>query len=291
MSRAILAAASVILTPLLCWVQGFNKRFDAFGWGFQQEGYGIEFTSDGFTILSSSADCDSISPEECFLHASVLLTRIDQNGAALWQKRSWRANHSAFAGWANCCDTIPGGGYIVGGASEATDGSDEVYLMRFDANGDTLWTRVFGDPTLNRFWIGQQVKRTQDGGFAIVGITDQNGPFNGFVIKTDSNGQEVWRRIYEWDPSTEGGLGSIALAVDGTYYTGGTRNLDETNSDHWVQHLAQDGAVDWQVSWGGQWQEGATNIITLSDGDLAMFGATGYGLSFSLLKPTVAKLD
>ncbi|MEZ4791258.1 MAG: T9SS type A sorting domain-containing protein [Flavobacteriales bacterium] len=192
---------------------------------------------------------------------------------------------------ANCCDTIPGGGYIVGGASEAIDGSDEVYLMRFDANGDTLWTRVFGDPTLNRFWIGYQVKRTLDGGFVIIGITDQNGPFNGFVLKTDGNGNEEWRRIYEWSPTHEGGLGSIDQADDGTYFTGGTRNVNGANSDHWVQHLDTDGSVMWQISWGGDHQEGATNIITLENGELAMFGGTGYGPSFSLLRPTVARLD
>lgn len=275
----------------LAFGQGFNERYDAFGWGFPQEGYGMELSDSGYTIISSSADCDSVSPEECFFHASVLLTKIDLSGTRIWEKRAWRPMHSAFAGWANCCDTIPGGGYIVGGASEAIDGSDEVYLMRFDANGDTLWTRVFGDPTLNRFWIGQQVKHTMDGGFVITGITDQNGPFNGFVIKTNSEGDEEWTNIYSWDGQTEGGLVSIALAADGSYYVGGSRGISDMNTDTWIAHLNTDGELIWQVSFGGPWQEGSSEIITLSDGNLAVFSARGYGQSFSLLRPCILRLD
>ncbi len=280
-----------VFIETLTFGQGFNERYDAFGWGFPQEAYGVERTTSGYTIITSSADCDSISPDECFFHASVLLTHIGLTGNKIWEKRSWRPVHSTFAGWANCCDTIPGGGYIVGGNSEATDGSDEVYLMRFDANGDTLWTKVFGDPTLNRFWLGQQVKRTTEGGFAIVGITDQNGPFNGFVIKTDSEGNEEWTRIYEWDSTTEGGLGAIALAGDGTYYVGGSRGMTAVDTDSWVAHLDANGGVLWQVSFGGPWQEGGTEITTLADGDLAIFSARGYAASFSLLRPCILKVD
>ena len=281
----------VLLVGTLAQCQGFNKRYDAFGWEVEQDGYGIELTANGYTVLSSSADCDSISPEECLFHGSVLLTRIGPDGEQLWEKRSWRPNHSAFAGWANCCDTIPGGGYITGGASEAADGSDEVYLMRFDANGDTLWTKVFGDPTLNRFWIGQQVKRTPDGGFAIVGITDQNGPFNGFVIKTGSDGSELWRRIYSWNPESQGGIGSIALAANGELFSGGTRRNDPGNAEHWVQRLSTNGDVLWQATWGGPWSEGGTQIETLQDGHVFIISARGYAADFALLKPLLAKLD
>lgn len=280
-----------MLIGVLAFGQGFNQRYDAFGWGNAQTAFGVEVTSTGFTILGGSSDCDSISPTECFFHGSVQLTAIDWNGEVTWEKRAWRPMHSAFAGWANCCDTIPGGGYIVGGASEAIDGSDEVYLMRFDANGDTLWTRVFGDPTLDRFWIGQQVKRTPDGGFVVVGITDQNGPFNAFVLRTDDVGNEIWRRIYAYNLSSEGGIGSIALADGGDLFTGGTRSNTPGNAERWVQRLNANGDVLWQVSWGGDWSEGATQVATLTDGNIFVCGGKGYAPQFAENRPYLAKLD
>lgn len=291
MSWRGIALSSILLIETLALGQGFNERYDAFGWGFPQEAYGIERSGDGYTVITSSADCDSISPDECFFHASVLLTRLGPDGGRLWEKRSWRSMHSAFAGQANCCDTIPGGGYIVGGASEATDGSDEVYLMRFDANGDTLWTRVFGDPTLNRFWIGQQVKRAPNGDFLVVGITDQNGPFNAFVLRTDEQGNELWRRIYSWNSESQGGIGSISLAADNDLFTGGTRRNEPGNAEHWVQRLRSNGDVLWQATWGGEWSEGGTQIETLQDGHVFIISARGYAADFGLLRPLLAKLD
>lgn len=271
--------------------QGFNARYDAFGWGFAQTAFGIEHTASGFSVISGSSDCDSISPTECFFHASVLLTFLDSEGNKTGESRSWRPDHGSLPGWANCCDTIPGGGYIVGGASEATDGSDEVYLMRFDANGDTLWTKVFGDPTLDRFWLGYQVKRDFNGDFLIVGNTDQNGPFNGFVLRTDEQGNELWRRIYAYNASSVGGIGSIALADGGDLFTGGTRSVAPGNADRWVQRLKANGDVRWQVSWGGDWSEGATQVATLADGHIFVCGGKGYATNFSLLRPYLAKLD
>lgn len=281
----------LLLIETLALGQGFNQRYDAFGWGFPQGAYNIETTSDGYLIIGGSSDCDSISPTECFFHASVLLTFIDPQGNKLNERRNWRTGHSSLPGWANCCDTIPGGGYIVGGASEATDGSDEVYLMRFDANGDTLWTKVFGDPTLNRFWIGYQVKRAPNGDLLIVGSTDQNGPFNAFVLRTDDQGNELWRRIYAYSPSSEGGIGSIALADGGDLFTGGTRSNTPGNADRWVQRLKANGDVRWQVSWGGDWSEGATQVATLADGNIFVCGGKGYAPQFAENRPYLAKLD
>lgn len=291
MSQRLTLCAPFILIEALVFGQGFNHRYDAFGWDFAQDGYGIEITSDGYMVISSSADCDSISPDECFFHASVLLTKIDVDGAVIWEKRAWRPMHSAFAGWANCCDTIPGGGYIVGGASEATDGSDEVYLMRFDANGDTLWTRVFGDPTLNRFWIGYQVKRAPNGDFIIVGFTDQLTQRWGFAIRTDENGEELWTEIYPWSGFQSSGLISSVVDPDGDLFMGGTLNITNTNDEHWLQRTNADGEVLWRTSWGGPDDEGATQIIQLADGHILVFSARGYAADGEASRHYQAKID
>ncbi len=281
----------LIVVGNLAHGQGFNQRYDAFGWGFPQGAFGLERTPSGFTVIGGSSDCDSISPEECFFHGSVLLTFIDNDGTKLSEQRAWRPLHSAFAGWANCCDTIPGGGYIVGGASEATDGTDEVYLMRFDANGDTLWTRVFGDPALNRFWIGQQVKRTLDGGFIIVGSTDQQNTTWGFAIRTDANGDEMWTSIYPWAGANSGGFISCAIDPGGDLFMGGTRNFSNTDNDHWLQRTDPNGNLLWRTSWGGPSDEGATQIVLLNDGHILNVSGRGYEPNGEAIRPYLAKLD
>jgi hypothetical protein len=283
---------SILLTvEALAWSQGFDRRYDAFGWGYAQTALGIESLPDGYMVISGSSDYDSIAPGQFFFHASVLLTKIDLLGEKVWERRSWRPFHGALPGWSNCCDTIPGGGYVVGGASEDTTGFNEVYLMRFDAEGDTLWTKVFGDPNENKFWIGSQVKRTANGDFLIVGITDQNGPFNAFLIRTDSNGNELWRSVYAYASGIEGGLGAIGLAENGDIFTSGTVAFSSTNSDRWVQRHTPDGTVQWQVAWGGIWREGSAHLTVLNDGHLLVSGGLGYAADLTLMRPYLAKLN
>lgn len=286
-----LFVTSMMLVCVLAFGQGFNKRFDFAGWEFAQTALGVEILPDGYLTIGAGTDYDSIGPGLFFSHGSVHLTRFDLNGELLWEKRAFRPFHSSVAGWTDCCDTIPGGGYVVGGASEDTTGFDEVYLMRFDANGDTLWTKVFGDPTGNQFWIGSQVKRVPNGDLLIAGITDQNGPFNAFVIRTDNNGNELWREIYEYAPGIEGGLGPIALADDGDFFTSGTIALTTENSDRWVQRHRADGEVRWQLAWGGPWREGSTYVCALSDGHLLISGGSGYAADLTQTRPYLAKLD
>lgn len=279
------------LGALATMAQGFNKRYDAFSWGFIQGGLGIEYNGTGFTAISVSEDCDSTGPNSCFFHASVHLAFLDLEGNLVSEKRAWRPLHSSFAGWANCCDTVPGGGFVSGGGSEDTTGYDEVHLIRFNAAGDTLWSRVFGDPGGNRFWIGYQVKTTQDGGFLITGMTDQGGPRRPFALRTDANGTELWRTIYTWPETSSGGFTSCALHPSGDLFMGGTRNFSDSNSDHWLQRTDPQGNLIWRTSWGGPTDEGGGYISALDDGNILLASGRGYEANGEALRLYIAKLD
>lgn len=279
-----------LLVEALAQCQSFNKRYDFMGWGYAQTAFNIEIRPDGFITIGGGTDHDTIGPGQVFSHGSVHLTMIDLYGQKLWEKRAFRPFHTSLPGWSNCCDTIPGGGYVVGGTSEDTTGFDEVYLMRFDAQGDTLWTRVFGDPGGNEFWIGQQVKRTNDGGFVIAGFTEQ-GNWSGFALKTDSLGNELWRRTYGWSPAYSDGIGAVEASLTGDLFMAGTRFLNDGTGDNWVQRTDSVGNVIWSVSWGGSYSEGSCNITNTSNGDLLVFSGRGYGPSYSLMRPYVARLD
>jgi Secretion system C-terminal sorting domain len=278
---------ALLLVESLAFGQGFNRRFDLFGNGFAQGAWGIEKTTAGYCILGSSSDYDSIGPGEYFFHASVVHTFVDANGWLIDERRSWRPIHSAFPGWANCCDTIPGGGFVVGGSSEDTLGNDEVYLMRYNALGDTLWTRVFGVGGQN--WGGYQVKHTTDEGFIIVGAYDPNSNVNGFALKTDSAGNEQWRQTYG------GGLSDYFVAVHeiipGSYYIGGQRRITQANKNLWVQRIDSTGGVVWSKLWGGGYDEPNAHLIATSDGHALVASAWGYADDLSLTRPYIAKLD
>ncbi|MDX9750685.1 MAG: T9SS type A sorting domain-containing protein [Flavobacteriales bacterium] len=166
--------------------------------------------------------------------------------------------------------------------------------MRFSADGDTLWTRVFGGLTPDHYMIGRQVKHTPDGGFLIVGDTGFNIIVNGmdaFAIKTDSLGNEQWRRYYTWPPPRTEGLISCDIGPASTYYLAGSTFPSDDNGQHWVMRVDTLGEVLWETIWGGPFSEGATQAVTATDGHLLIFGGHGYATAGTALRPYIAKLD
>ncbi len=78
--------------------------------------------------------------------------------------------------WGNSVVQTTDGGYIIAGHTYSygagTPDSSNVYIIKTDANGDTLWTGTYGDREWN---YGQSVVQTADGGYIIAGETYANG--------------------------------------------------------------------------------------------------------------------
>ena len=97
--------------------QGYNRRYDSFGQGFVQGAFGIEKTAVGNILLSGSFEPDTIAPDSLVATYSLILQYLDQLGNVQLERRYKRQQHAVFLGWADCCDTVPDGGLIIGGSS------------------------------------------------------------------------------------------------------------------------------------------------------------------------------
>ena len=82
------------------------------------------------------------------------------------------------------------GQYAMWGATGAN-----IYIVKTNANGDTLWTKIYDTGT----WEGAgDVIETPDGGYLIVGYTQIQGVGNAdlWLLKTDNNGDTLWTKLY-----------------------------------------------------------------------------------------------
>jgi hypothetical protein len=95
---------------------------------------------------------------------------------------------------------MPDGGFAAAGGT-SSDGNAEFYLVRTDANGDTLWTRHYGGQGTD---YCSDMWTTFDGGFALTGETFSfgSGANDAWLVKTDSAGWMEWSRTFgggDWD--------------------------------------------------------------------------------------------
>ena len=132
---------------------------------------------------------------------------------------------------------ISDGGYIATGCvAPFWDGKDHLYLLKIDSEGDTLWTR--GD------WqwfdegsggVGCSVQETPDGGYIIAGYTSPwfDEIEDLWLIKTDSEGDTLWTRIYGGE--AEDLANCVDQTSDGGYIVAGaTKSFSVDGYDLWL---------------------------------------------------------
>ena len=114
---------------------------------------------------------------------------------------------------------ISDGGYIIAGYT-CSFGAQwyDVYLMKTDENGDTLWTKIFGGEGYDE---AQAVLETTNNEYIVAGRTFSYGAGSSdvYLIKTDANGDTLWTRTYGGTLNDE--AYSIQHTSDNGYITAG----------------------------------------------------------------------
>jgi hypothetical protein len=107
-------------------------------------------------------------------------------------------------------------GYVACGDSRTFGSGSQSYLSKFDENGELKWERDYG--TTRDEYI-KSVVQTKDNGYLLCGSTSGfNTGFHtdAYLIKTDANGIESWKRNFKSAGFSLNGVG-IAQFADGGY--------------------------------------------------------------------------
>lgn len=110
----------------------FQKTYGGIAGGV---GYSVEQTTDGgYIIVGSSYSASGVAPD-------IFLVKTNSNGDSVWTKTYGGADIDE----ANCVHQTFDGGYIICGSTFSFGvGNSDVYLIRTDSVGDTLWTKTYG---------------------------------------------------------------------------------------------------------------------------------------------------
>jgi hypothetical protein len=165
----------------------------------------VEQTPDGGYLIAGYTDSFGYGDWDFYL------IRTDSNGDTLWTKTYGGIQQDV----ALSMDITQDGGCIIAGYTFSFGNMLLVYVVKTDFEGDTLWTRIYGNNTQQE---ALHIEQTTDGGYIIAGHTSYGGA-QSFLIKTDSLGNEEWSRIS--DPPDNSYCYSVQQTPDGGYITGG----------------------------------------------------------------------
>jgi hypothetical protein len=142
--------------------------------------FSITPISDGNFIIAGNTYSLNTASED------IYLLKITTTGDTLWTKTYGGMNYD----YARAITPTPDGNFIVAGYtySYGNDVSD-IYLLKINAGGDTLWTKTYGD-TNNRY--ADAIIPAPNGNFIVAG-----GSGNDFyLVKIKSNGDKLWTKTY-----------------------------------------------------------------------------------------------
>ena len=141
----------------------------------------VETNDNGYIICGSTYSFGSGGYD-------VYIIKIDSTGNQQWYKTYGGIYNDAGESIYKTNDD----GYIITGYSSNNDFSSgaDLYLIKIDEAGDTLWTRTYGGSQSDR---GNSVRQTSDNGYIICGYTYSfgNGNSDVYLIKTNANGEST----------------------------------------------------------------------------------------------------
>ena len=238
-----------------------------FGSGGSDYGYSIEQTNDGGFILTGFTNSYGEGMND------VYVVKIDSEGDTIWT----RTFGGSFNDYGYSVKQTSDGGYIVTGTTESFGaGFTDVYLIKTDELGDTIWTRTYGGSSYD---MGYSVIQTNDGGYLVTGETSSYGIGHKSVIliKIDSYGNRVWIRTYGGSNSDQGY--SVQQTRDGGYIIAGyTNSYGAGLNDVYLVKSDADGDTIWTKTYGGSDDDYSYSVKqTYDDGYII----AGYTSSFS----------
>ncbi|TET47413.1 T9SS type A sorting domain-containing protein [candidate division TA06 bacterium] len=232
-----------------------------YGGTYSDEGHSVKQTSDGGYVIAGM----TLRPD---MH--IYLIKTDSLGDSVWTKIYGGVSTAE----AHSIIEIENGDYVIAGRIFSTVEPilDNVYLIRTDSEGETLWTRTYGTNAWDR---GRSVEQTDDGGYIIAGETgDANAGWGYlYLIKTDSLGDTLWTRTF-------GGTGrdraySAQQTSDGGYIVTGFIRFGDAAIEQYVYLVRTDSLGDtlWTRTYGHPWSCGYS-VRQVNDGGYVIAGGT-----------------
>jgi hypothetical protein len=164
------------------------------------------------------------------------LIKINQNSEIIWDQVYEFENYE----WGNIHAVIQSndGGYLLTGIVRDYETEDAILVIKTDANGDSLWTRILDETSEDD--KGKTIIETEEGNIIVGGYLEG---FSGFLWKLDSEGNTIWLEMglencgYGFRSFAKSSDNSIVSIFGDLVFDNSLRKFDSDYNIEWTNNL------------------------------------------------------
>ncbi len=279
----IVNEATAQTVPEIEWIRQFGSSASDFGFGISVDDSGVYVVGDTKGALPGKSFAGGFN--------DAFVRKYDTAGTEIWTRQFGTSDNDALR--AVAVDST--GVYVAGDTGGSLPGqtnsgsATDAFVRKYDVGGTEVWTRQFG---VSVFVTGNAIDVDATGvyvaGSVLLGAlpseTNQ-GLFDAFVRKYDTNGNEVWTR--QFGGVNEDHARAISVGTSGVYVGGEIDCLsaDPSLCDVFIRKYDTAGTEIWTRQFGTAVLDVATGIFSdttgvyivgLTEGTLPGQTSTGF---------------
>lgn len=216
------------------WVFKIDKNGDfvwqrQFGSTNDSGAFNLDITGNGDILVAGALNTGC---QTCY---DAIYMRLDSNGNRLLAKQIG-AQDNIERGYAIVATSDNGA--IVAGEVPVTGSGLDIFLMKFDSNGNVSWQRTYGGSDNQKPY---QVIKTIDNGYLLLAETAfyGSGQYDCLLIKMDSSGNAQWQKTYGLEKADR--CYSVCSVSDGGYIFAGESYSFDTSLEMLIYKVDRDG--------------------------------------------------
>ncbi len=249
-------------------IEEWTSTYGGPGWEY---GFSVCQTSDNGYIIAGSTTSLGAGAKD------VYLIKTDADGEEIWA----RAIGGPEVDVGRSVLEVDDGGYLVCGYTHSySAGEDDVWLIKTNSEGDTLWTRTFGD---TRAEMGTSINSTNEGNFIIAGATNSPSLSSAnqdvYLINVNPQGDLNWEETHGFPISPDGHPfdwgNSVCQISDGGYVAAGNSNFQYPLGIYLLKTDATGNRI-WQQAYKFNFYDYSNSVLEDFDGGYIVCGATKY---------------
>lgn len=232
-------------------------------------GYSVQEAFDGGFILGGFSNTGILGDYD------FRVVKTDTAGFVEWSQKYGTNDWDFLYSVRRCPDSC----YVLCGETYGIPAMNrQVYLMKIDRFGNKLWEKNYGGPAND---CGNKVFVAPDSGFVIAGYTESygNGMKDGYLIRTDSDGDTLFTRTFGGIKDDEFHDVIIHSIDSGFVVSGYTCSFSpEADKDSYVIKTNKQGGQLWYHQYGESLgEDDCYSTLELNNGWLWFNNSTSYG--------------